>query len=535
MAEATGRKKAARATRGRADAGMPDERPAGPLHDLLEDPIFGIRSGETRALHSLPELLALLGADKVDSFLALQAFQQHAWHAFLVQLAAIALHAADETSPRQKAAKWKELLLELTNGKHEPWCLMVGDVTKPAFMQPPVPEGKLDGFKDAVGRPDLLDVLVLSKNHDVKMGRIDRPELEHWVYALVSMQTMSGYGGSGHYYIARMNSGDGSRPGIGLSPGWSLGSRFSRDVGVLLEKRASILGRYEHYVDSGGLGLLWLEPWNGRNGISIDKLDPYFIEVSRRVRVTNVRGNLAARKATSEKARVDAKALQGATGDAWTPTYRVEGKAFTTGKDGFSYRVISRLLGDEFVPGVAQERRKGDEEMLLMAEALVRGDKRTDGFRSRSLPVPKPALRWLGTPGRRSELGALAKERVEIAAEAQDSVLKPALLELVQGGPKKRDYKDDRPRRWLEAFDVAIDAEFFERLWADLDSPPAEARRAWTERVLALARAQLDRAVDEAPIPDARRYRAIAAAERAFEGSKRKKFKHLFDREGDPA
>jgi CRISPR system Cascade subunit CasA len=124
---------------------------------------------------------------------------------------------------------------------------------------------------------------------------------------------------------------------------------------------------------------------------------------------------------------------------------------------------------------------------------------------------------------------------VDIAADVQRFVLAPALLALVQGGPKKLDYKDDRPRRWLEAFDAAIDAEFFERLWADLDSPPPEARRAWTGRVLELARAQLDRALDEAPTPVARRYRAIAAAERVFEGSKRNKFKHLFDREGEPA
>jgi CRISPR system Cascade subunit CasA len=124
---------------------------------------------------------------------------------------------------------------------------------------------------------------------------------------------------------------------------------------------------------------------------------------------------------------------------------------------------------------------------------------------------------------------------VDIAADAQRFVLNPALLALMQGDPKKLDYKDNRPRRWLEALDAAIDAEFFERLWADLDRPPAEARRAWTEHVLQLARAQLDGALEEAPIPDARRYRAIAAAERVFEGSKRNKFKHLFDNEGEPA
>ena len=59
---------------------------------LLVRPTFSIRTpgGSTSTL-SLTELLATLGSSEVEAFLGLQAHQTHAWHAFLVQLAAIAI------------------------------------------------------------------------------------------------------------------------------------------------------------------------------------------------------------------------------------------------------------------------------------------------------------------------------------------------------------------------------------------------------------------------------------------------------------
>lgn len=511
------------------------------LHDLLTEQLITVREGEARSRRSLPEVLALLGAKRVDAFPALQAFQQHAWHAFLVQLASMALHRAGETSPRQSSARWAELLLDLTQGEHEPWCLVVPNLAKPAFMQPPVPERSLDGFKEEVGRPDLIDVLILARNHDVKMGRMDRAVPEHWVFALVSLQTMQGVSGKWNYGIARMNKGYGSRPGIGLAqrlePGW----RFARDVKRLLSGRAEVLEAHEQqYEENAGRALLWVETWDGSASGPFQKLDPYFIEVCRRVRLEQAKesGRLVARLKPTKAPRLAAKELHGVTGDPWTPVNPAKSTAFTASATGFSYRDVQRLLSDEFTAGVALSPSKDDGDSLFVGEVVTRGEGETNGYHHRAIPVPAKVVHRLGDDAERKALGDLAMERVETVGTVARSVLLPALLTLVQGDPKKPrklDYKDERPRRWLDAFENVVDAEFFEQLWADLDRPPAEARREWETYLLALARVQLDLALESAPTPSAQRYRAIAGADRMFEARKRKNFKHLFDQPGEAA
>lgn len=527
----------ASAPRAAADAAARHAGP--PLHDLLIEPIITVREGHSRSRRNLPEVLALLGAKRVDAFPALQAFQQHAWHAFLVQLASMALHRAGEANPRQFSAHWAELLLDMTRGEHEPWCLVVPDLTRPAFMQPPVPEGSLEEFKDEIGRPDLIDVLVLSRNHDVKMGRIDRPDPEHWVFALVSLQTMQGYLGR-NYGIARMNTGDGSRPGIGLAQSLEPGWRFVRDVRRLLGGRSAVLEAHEGYERDNGRALLWVEEWDGTASGPFRALDPYFIEVCRRVRLELGResGKLVARLKATKAPRLAAGDLRGVTGDPWTPVDRAKGTAFTASDAGFSYRHVQRLLGDEFIQGVALSPDKEDGDALFVGEVVARGHGVTNGYHHRTIPVPAEVVRRLGHDSERKALGDLAKERVETVGTVARSVLLPALLTLVQGDPKKPrklDYRDERPRRWLDALDDAVDAEFFERLWADLDRPAAEARREWERHLLALARVQLERALESAPTPSAQRYRAIAGADRMFEACKRKSFKHLFDQPGESA
>jgi CRISPR system Cascade subunit CasA len=174
----------------RGEPAEPARTPVAPRWNLLDEPLIGVETSDgARRGASLPEVLALLGRDEVRAFTAMQAHQQHGWHAFVVQLACIALHHGGESEPRQGAQRWRELLLALTR-RSEPWCLVVEDLSQAAFMQPPVPEGTLEGFKDAHRYPDEIDVLVTSKNHDVKATRIAVPRPEHWIYALATLQTM---------------------------------------------------------------------------------------------------------------------------------------------------------------------------------------------------------------------------------------------------------------------------------------------------------------------------------------------------------
>ena len=64
-------------------------------------------------------------------------------------------------------------------------------------------------------------MLITSRNHDLKQNVARQAEPEDWVFALVSLQTSEGYGGSGNQGIARMNGGSSSRPMLGLAPAQS--------------------------------------------------------------------------------------------------------------------------------------------------------------------------------------------------------------------------------------------------------------------------------------------------------------------------
>ncbi len=501
-------------------------------HDLLDEPLLGVESAAGRKGVSLPEVLAGLGENEVRGFTGLQAHQQHAWHAFLVQLAAIALHAAQKSEPRQGAPAWRKLLLALTEGRREPWCLVVGDLSLAAFMQPPVPERTLDGFQDPVVRPDEIDVLVTAKNHDVKAARISSARPEHWAYALVSLQTMEGFSGRNNYGIARMNSGSGSRPGVGLSPGLHLGARFVRDVQVLLGSRDDVLDRIG-FADEGKR-LLWLEPWDGEKRLAHSWLDPFFIEVCRRMRLVPIDATIGARFRPTSAQRVAADDLKGNTGDAWTPVSKADAKAFTAGDGGFNYRVLQRLLGDEFERGAALVPRRGEPEALLIATVLARGQGKTNGYHARTLPIPAAAMSLLRSADGREKLARLARERVELVGDVRLAVLKPAILVLLQGDPETLNFKDERAQRWLDRLESAIDGVFFERLWGDLERDPDTARGEWALQVLDLARAVLDGAAESSPLPAARRYRCLAAAERRFDGAARKHVKLAFPEPGGP-
>jgi CRISPR system Cascade subunit CasA len=515
----------ARAEREPADA----DAAALPRHDLLTEGVFGVAAhGSGRRALSLPDVLAALGRNEVNAFTALQAHQQHAWHAFLVQIAAIALHRAGKSEAKQTARAWRDLLLALTAGKTEPWTLVVPDLAKPAFMQPPVTPRSLECYGRPVLRPDEIDVLVTSKNHDVKMARVCRPRPEHWAYALLTLQTMEGYSGATRYGIARMNGGAGSRPGLGLARCHALGARFVRDVSVLLDARASV-AKARDYARRGGLALLWLEPWDGNARLELSSLDPWFVEICRRVRLVNTPEGVAVRSATSKAPRVAVpEHLQGNTGDPWTPVERATGKAFTASDSGLGYRKVQELLGDDYAPGAAQDPRPGEKELLLIATVVPRGMGKTAGYHERRLPIPAKATTLLASLDGRAALAKRASARVDTVADVRRAVLAPALLTLLQGAPEKLDFKDERGRAWLDRLDSAVDGIFFERLWADLERDPDEGRASWALEVVDFARGLLRDACESAPIPTARRYRAVCTAEQVFEGAARRKLPYAY-------
>src|SRR5271166_6639361 len=176
----------------------------------------------------------------------LRPHQAPAWRMFLGQIGALALHRSETTEPPQDEPAWRDLLRTLARKfpHDEPWYLVVDDWSKPAFLQPPVPSGIT--LKTEVSTPDSLDLLITSRNHDLKQKVARRAEAQDWVLALVSLQTGEGYGGAGNHGIARIKGGSSSRSMFSLAPlsvenGRAnisrLGLWFRRDVEVLLATR----------------------------------------------------------------------------------------------------------------------------------------------------------------------------------------------------------------------------------------------------------------------------------------------------------
>lgn len=500
-------------------------------HNLLTEPLLDVESFDgARSAVTLPGALARLGDGVATEFAALQSHQLHAWHAFIVQLAALAAQHAESTDLAVDEDAWRDRLRALTGGRDEPWCLVVDDLSQPALLQMPVPEETLDGFKKRFESPDRLDVLITAKNHDVKIQRVRLPAPQHWVFTLVMLQTYEGFLGAGNYGIARMNGGFSSRPSLGAARSPALVDRFARDVAVWTARRDELVSLFG-YAASGGLGLVWCAPWDGKTALALSELDPCFIEVCRRVRLVSRGERLEGVGTGSEAARISAKELRGNTGDIWTPILRgEEAKALTVSEGGFHYTLLQDVLFEStFVQASAQSLRSEDGDTpVIIARALARGQGETNGLHERVLPLPPKARGWFSQPEARARLGALAKRRVEQAGGVRLKVLRPALCALIQAGAEKLDFTDKRPDRWTAILDSRVDAIFFEHLWSDAELDDTAADAAWLATVIDRARTVLTEAFDAVPLPSMRRFRAVAAARRLFEGAARKHFAIAF-------
>ncbi len=504
------------------------------MHDFLNDPLIPIRDLDDVGVSvALPDVLARLAGRGVADFPGLAAHQRQAWYQVLVQLAAIALDRGGLETPPQDGAIWHDLLAALSPGVADSaWSLVVEAPTRPALFQPPAPEGSLDGYGLLGETPDAIDMLITAKDHDVKRTRMGAAEPHHWLYALVTLQTQQGFLGAGNYGIARMNGGFASRVMMDTVPAPDWSARFGSGVRLLLEQRHQD-SEFPFRPDDGQ-ALLWLEPWNGEDSLSLEDLDPHFIEVCRRVRLVRPKGAsgpIVAWGRTTRAARIAAKQYTGAVGDPWIPVDQ-KGAALTVGAGGFHYRKLAEILySAEYGPPPALTPRPGAE--WLLCQVLVRGQGKTDGLYERTLPFPvkhQDALSRRDHP-KRATLHRLAQHMIEDAGKTKRALKLGLVVQLSGGFPadpaKRLKLDDDRADGWLESLDRRIDEQFFRHLWelADaeaetLDEERAEtAWRAWHEALKLAAQALFEQALDQMPAPSARRERARAHAATAFWGA----------------
>jgi CRISPR system Cascade subunit CasA len=233
-------------------------------------------------------------------------------------------------------------------------------------------------------------------------------------------------------------------------------------------------------------------------------LSPHFIEICWRVRLDAVGDGLCARYTTTAVRRCLSEHDSGDVGDPWTPVDRPKGTALTVGRNGWDYRLLSRVLFD-FEPAAAQVASPSDADtMLFAAYALARGQGKTEGLHERMVPLPKPIRLKLGMPAGRASLASRASSRVTEAALMRDKVLRPALGRL-RGGVPGRD-----------AFDARVDEVFFEDLFATAERDDDQARLLFEQRISEIAWTELQAALARSGMSGTHRLRDISDAERIF-------------------
>lgn len=495
---------------------------------LLTEPLIRYRhAGDGRTVAaSLPELFVALAADEVRDYPALRPHQRHPWHAFLVQLAAIALHKAERTDAFETTDDWREALLALTPDDPDgaAWCL-VSPPDRPAFMQAPSPNWNLLNWDTVFDAPDELDMLGTSKNHDLKGSRMHAANLEDWLFALISLQTQEGSNSGSHKGISRMNSGSGSRSGVGVAPKGCVGARWHRDVCVLLKSRSRIAETYSLKMNDG-LALVWLKPWNGESSISFATLDPLYIEICRRVRLFEMPGRIYARRAKTPVLRIDAGNRKGATGDPWMPVDISEGdpKSLSVQRSGFDYKLICRILfSGEYIKSTTQIVQPADGDSLtLIAQGVSRGNSKTSGYHERRVLI-SPKARGLLMANQQASLERIATERT-VAIAGVRKLLWVALAVLFASG-KAGDSSDGnktKASKFSDPFETAEDARFFDDLNEEIEAEdPAAQRLQWVLGLVGRAEIILKIAFDAGPRNGVQKYRAQSAALSRFHGGLR--------------
>ena len=404
---------------------------------------------------------------------------------------------------------------------------MADDLTGPAFLQPPIGNGTLDRYAIVGRTPDEIDVLVTAKGHDIKAARVAAPEPRHWLFALVTLQTLQGYSGRGNFGIARMNGGFASRPLVMLTPSRDLPARFRQGVRTALAARQTALDTDGGYYRDDGLALLWLETWDTEAGLSLKNLDPLFVEICRRMRLMlDAQGHITAWGRPTEAARVAMpKEAKGNLGDAWTPIGTKENAALTVGSFGFDYRLVQRLLNrQEFSRPAAMnmDDMDPDSDVWLHAAVLVRGQGKTEGLHERWLLLPREVQNFMRDPTRAERMAKLSGGMI-VHADGAKRALRLGLLKYLQGGGEKVNFEDDRPRAWLDALEQRIDEMFFYHLFMRVrHDGDDETETAWRTALAATTRGLFAEATSQLSPPECRRERAFAVAAIIFEGLLRK-------------
>jgi CRISPR system Cascade subunit CasA len=511
--------------------------------NLLYDGLIRVQTDYGIQSMSLPQLLSSLGRDEVQGYVGIQHHQEEAFHVFLCYLAGAVMARSSQSEPVQSEDYWRSgMKLLADEAGEEAWRLVSKDPSRPAFMQPPLPPQDVKRLSVYAVTPDQLDLLPTAKNHDLKKARATQPHVDEWIFALISLQTMSGFFGRGNQGISRMNGGFGNRLILELVRSTSLGGRWRDAVIRLLQHRHEVLST-DFGFDDQGLVLVWLEQWDGKTSIPLSKLDPFYIEICRRIRLKGDEHAITnADVVPADAPRIDAKALKGVVGDAWAPISVGGGKskepdikALTISPAGITAEVLRNLIFDSSIVRTTLHKPLDNwrGQHWLYAIVLVRGQGTTDGYYDRRVLIPEEVrMRLWGSTEQYHALAEVSKTAIEYAGTMQYRVLKPAVFAYLQGTPDAVSLDRKSIQAWWEHvarhYEDTWSDDFFPWLWSlPLQFDQQSALQEWAETLRDHASQALDQAVRTMPTHTSRRYFCYNKAQQVFWGALKNNFSIL--------
>jgi CRISPR system Cascade subunit CasA len=263
---------------------------------------------------------------------------------------------------------------------------------------------------------------------------------------------------------------------------------------------------------------------------------------------------LVARRGNSKAARIAGKHVNvnGAVGDPWAPIELKDNKSLTLSEGDFDYNLLVKLLfsGEYRLPVLARPSafETMGQSLALVAQALSRGNSRTFGFKSRTLPLGGKISRALGP--KRKELHELAQKQID-EIKRFDQALRNGLVLVASGGQTEKDkIRKEHYELTKEArtrFDRAADDIFFEHLWKRFEAQQlsSEAMKAeehsFAQELFSQAQSIFAAALPSIPCTRLYRPRAEARARTRFFQNVRREFPELFPKpvieagnQGDP-
>jgi len=511
-------------------------------NSLIRDPLCSCVLDAHSMTLSLPQLMARLLLGNADDvvFSRVRAEQRSHWWRFLVRSGAHVLHelevepgnvigAADDLE-----AAIRRVLLESTGGE-EPWFLYHDDPRRPAFLQPPTPDGEAPELSYKENSLSFLTTALGSKNFERKIDVLRELDPEQTVYALVEFQGGAIFGGRGNYGSQLMGSGSGKGSGtpfMGVRlPGGDC-ETYRHDVGVLLSRWEETRTALQL---KGHVWALWTVPWDGETSLPARELTPAFIPLARMVRLgpPNANGRFETVFFKPSKAyRVQDHTDGGQLGDPFTPLvqtsdgrWKVRGAVVVDPeRPAYDYREVASFFVDKerqfspVVDALVETSLGHADRVTLILEAVAFDQGKTLGFHRRTLPLPLLPVRMaLETPDPLRKAHTFMQERVSEAQRA----LRGAVRITLYGEPKARKGDDAEVNKVSAILNRRVDAHYMAELFKGAEEQ-AEGRttyqKTWALRVSDWAIRAFEDGVNVLPIPNARRYERLVLPEAYLRG-----------------